>query len=239
MKRFRKIALISILFVLFMTLNVYAATMGITLKSSSNSIKAGETVSVTFVANSENGIGGIDGILKYDNTKLQMLTEEGKAAASGFMDCSGVDDASGEYKLSVLYNGDENGTVELEYAKIEFKVLENVSVNEELIIKLSGIEMGDLNENWQTIRDTEIKLTVAGTTTPDNPTPDNPTPDNPTPDNPTPDNPTPDKPNKDDNTIADKEFNYAGKTYMFVGIFIIVIMAIGIYRKINQYKDIK
>lgn len=65
---------ILIVFILISLSKVYAASDSIELKSSSNSVKPGDTFTVTISAKSDKGINGIDTKLTYDTDKLE-LTE--------------------------------------------------------------------------------------------------------------------------------------------------------------------
>ncbi|MBR3134663.1 MAG: hypothetical protein IKG56_04290 [Clostridia bacterium] len=69
---------ILIVFILISLSKVYAASDSIELKSSSNSVKPGDTFTVTISAKSDKGINGIDTKLTYDTDKLE-LTESNVA----------------------------------------------------------------------------------------------------------------------------------------------------------------
>ena len=159
MKICKKIALITIMFILLATLNVYAGIVEVTSTVSSTEVKVGDTVTVTLLAKFATGIEGIDATLEYDNTKLK-LTNESALAASNFTSMSGTNDATGEFKLSVLYTGSGAAPTEATFATLSFEVLDTVTVNEKLDIKLSGIEIGDSEDNWVELDDIVTTLTV-------------------------------------------------------------------------------
>ena len=70
---------------------------------------------------------------------------------------SGIDEATGLYKLTVISNSTDTLT-QANFATITFKVLETVTEGEELLVKLSEIEIGDSNDEWTTIEDRQITL---------------------------------------------------------------------------------
>lgn len=204
MKTCKKIALIMMLMmtiVISSTINVYAGLAEITLKASSTEVHVGDKVTISFNAKCGLGVQGIDGVLKYDKTKLKLLTEEGKAAGTGYMDCSGVDGQSGEYKLSVIYNGSDEAPKETNFATLEFEVLSAANVNDNLTIKLTDIEFGDSLEDWGTLEDSAVTIKVVKTNEPtDKPTED---PSNKPTEDPT-DKPTEDPSNKPTEDPSDK-----------------------------------
>ena len=159
MKICKKIALLAIIFILLTTLNVYAGIVEITSSASSQNVKVGDTVTVTLSAKFGTGIEGIDATLEYDKTKLK-LTNESALAASNFTSMSGTNDSTGEFKLSVLYTGSEAAPTEATFATLSFEVLNTVTVNEELTVKLTGIEMGDSQDNWVELDDVITTLKV-------------------------------------------------------------------------------
>ena len=159
MKVCKKIALIAIMFILLSTLNVYAGIVEVTSTVSSREVKVGDTVTVTLAAKFGTGIEGIDATLDYDTTKLK-LTNESALAASDFTSMSGTNDATGDFKLSVLYTGSGAAPTEATFATLTFEVLNTVTVSETLTIKLSEMEIGDSDDNWVELDDQTITLTV-------------------------------------------------------------------------------
>lgn len=165
MKVCKKIALIAIMLILLTTLNVYAGVVEVTSTVSSTEVKVGDTVTITLDAKFATGIEGIDATLEYDTTKLK-LTNESALAASNFTSMSGTNDATGDFKLSVLYTGSGAAPTEATFATLTFEVLNTVTVNETLTIKLSELEIGDSEDNWVELDDIITTLTVVeeGTT---------------------------------------------------------------------------
>ena len=163
MKKCKKIALLVIVFLLSTTLNVFAdgASANITLTPSPATAKAGDTVTVTLSAECATKIEGIDSTLSWDNTKLQ-LTNQDALATNGYISMSGVDESTGEFKLSVLYNGSGDAPTQTDFATLNFKLLEAVTANEKLAITLSKIEVGDSDDAWIAVGDKTIELTVEG-----------------------------------------------------------------------------
>lgn len=165
MKVCKKIALLAIIFILFTTLNVYAGIVEITAQASAREVKVGDIVTVELSAEFTTGIEGIDATLEYDTTKLK-LTNESSLAATDFTSMSGTNETTGEFKLSVLYTGSGAAPTKAKFATLEFEVLDTVTVNETLTIKLTGIEMGDSEDYWAELEDIITTLTVVeeGTT---------------------------------------------------------------------------
>lgn len=269
MKKCLKILIILLILVLLMIVDVYAAntTTSVTATVDKTEVKVGDVVNINLSANCEAGIEGIDSILVYDKTKLEL---QNLSVDAKFSNMSGTDDTTGEYKLTVISNSADTLTSGT-FATLKFKVLDAVHVNEELTIKLTGIEMGDSNDEWTTINDKEVTLKVVEETlgTDDNnPGEDNNNPgtddNNPGEDNNNPgtgdnnlgednnigtddNNPSKDNNNNSgtdttnnkDNTQANKEIDYTGlEKYSLVIIAILAVVAFIFYKKYQQYKNI-
>jgi len=164
MKRCKKIILLALIFILSLSLNVYADSPSaeITFTQSATSVKPGETITISLTAKCATGIEGIESILEWDKTKLEFTNAE-SLAATGYTSMSDFDDATGKFSLSLFYTGAETPT-NAKFAELKFKVLTGVNAEEELSVKLSNIELGDSNDDWITIEDKEIITKVAGNT---------------------------------------------------------------------------
>lgn len=162
MRKYIKILLLSLIFILASILNVYAADVNtesganITATADKTDVKVGNTVTINLLANCSSGIEGIDSTLEYDKTKLELQSVN---VGSKFSNMSGTDDATGKYKLTVISNSTESLTSET-FATLTFKVLETAKKDEKLTITLSEIELGDSNDEWKTIADKNVTLTV-------------------------------------------------------------------------------
>lgn len=259
MKNYKRIALLVIIFILSTVLNVYAAdydtpdgTAQVTLTPSTTEVKAGDTVTVTLSAQCETGIEGIDSTLEYDKTKLELSSE---IAASGFTSMSGEDSVSGEYQLSVLYTDTTDAPTQANFVTLTFKVLDGVTADETLSVKLTGIEVGDSDDEWLTVENKEVTLTVVENapvedddkTAEDGDTPaeddDTPTEGEDTPvedENKSTEEDTPKNEETKDNTTANKPINNAGlEGFASIAIVGIVILAIVFYAKCRKYRDVK
>ena len=263
MKKCKRIIVLVIIFLLVTTLNVYATaeSTDIILTSSTTNVKAGDTITITLSANCETGIEGIDSTLEYDKTKLKLTSE---VPSSGFTTMSGEDELTGEYKVSILYNSTSETPTEAELTILTFEVLETVSSGDILTVKLSGIELGDSNDDWVIIEDKEVMLTVETINEGDGDTGEEDLGDGNTEDGDSGDGNTGDGNTGDgdsgngntgdgdsgngntgndeakDNTIADKEINNAGlKTYISKIIIAVALVAIILNAKCKKYKEIK
>lgn len=225
MKILKKIAIMAVILVLSVALNVYAGETIVDMKSSKTEVKAGETVTITVSGKSGTGIEGVDSTLTYDKTKLK-LTNEDQLAASGFTSLSGIDEKTGEFKLSIVYTGTGNAPQEADFAKLNFEVLSGVKANETLEIGLSKIQLGGSDEQWENLTDKKVTLKVIE-------------------DKPTNPGDGDQKPGDGDQKPGDGDqkpgdYPYAGpEKYIFVALSIIAIVSTIVYIKFNKYKDIK
>lgn len=160
MKKCKKTLLLIIIFILVITIKVYANTTSeITINTDKTSVAVGDTVEITISAKCANGIEGIDSTLKYDETKLKLINEE-ELATTDFTSVSGKDEATGEFKLSILYTGTEEVPIDAEFAKLNFEVLKKANESETLSVELAQIEIGDSNGGWSELEDEEITFAV-------------------------------------------------------------------------------
>ena len=231
----KRIALIAIICILSVTLNVYAGVTEVILNASAKEVKVGETVTIKLSAKNGTGIEGIDSVLDYDKTKLE-LTNASTLAAENYMSMSDTNDATGKFQLSVMYTGSGNAPQIADVATLIFKVLEEADTNEILTIKLSDIEVGGSDDDWTELEDQTITIkalrdeeqepgddqgSTGGSQTPGDDNQD----------------PTPDD-GKDDST-ADGDYGYAGlEDYVFVLVLGAIVLAVVLYKKSNKYRDI-
>lgn len=237
MKKYKKIIFVIVVFILSITSNVYATddNMGdffseagkITLKASNNSVKVGDTVTISLTASYENGIECVNSTLIYDETKLELTNMEMK---NYFSNQSGEDAETGKFVLTALY-GDigspENAPTESEYIVLTFKVLDKVNTGEILSVKFSENEIIDPNLETILVENKEITFTVIGE-------------QKPTGEQKKPTEQKQEEPKKEqqDDTIADKNINKAGsKKYTIILIIVVGIIVI-LYRKYKKNSDI-
>lgn len=157
MKKISKIAIIVAICMLILISHVYAATAEIVTKVSSSDVKIGDIVTIVVSAKSEEGIEGIDSILQYDKTKLKLINT-GEIATEKFISLSGENEKTGEYKMTLLRNTNQDILTETDVATLKFEILKECSKSE--TIKISEIALVDSNENLINIEDKEIKLNI-------------------------------------------------------------------------------
>lgn len=160
MKKCKKIFILEIIIMILMTINVYANTTGgITIKSTETFVAVGDKIEVIVSAECANGIEGVDGILKYDNTKLKLINEN-ELAISDFDSVSGMDEKTGEFRLSILYSGTQKAPNSADVAKLNFEVLDDAIKSETVDVQLIDAQIGDSNDEWIEPEDATITLTV-------------------------------------------------------------------------------
>lgn len=162
MKTCKKIAIMAIMMVIAIlssTINVYAGLAEIILKSVPAEASVGDTVKVTFNGKCGLGVEGVEATLVYDKTKLSLVTEEGKAAINGYLDMSGTNGA-GEYKLTIMYAGAGDTPTEVDFANLEFKVLDGANVNDNLSVKLTDVQFVDTTGLDGSLADSEVIIKV-------------------------------------------------------------------------------
>lgn len=168
MKKFRKI-IILLLFILSITYNVYATenineqsltATKLTMNTNVNLVKMGENITISLNASHENGIEGINSVLEYNKTKIELTNIEMK---NYFGNQSGEDAQTGKFILTALYGelgAPQEAPKEAEYMVLTFKVLDTVTYGETLSIKLSDIEIIDPNLNSVPVESQEVTFTV-------------------------------------------------------------------------------
>lgn len=166
MKIYRKIMILVVALLVSMSVNVNAAdyatepsidatpTAEMTLTPSATEAKKGETVTVTISAKCESGIEAVDATLEFDATKLELITELEYMGSNGYISFS-EELETGKVRLSVAYNR-EGTLTEADFSKLQFKVLSEESTK----IKLTGIELADVDENYINLNDKEININL-------------------------------------------------------------------------------
>lgn len=157
----KKIIVLAIIFMTCITINVNANTTNeITMNSTNTTVGVGDEIEIVVSAKSENGIEGIDGILKYDKTKLKLVNED-ELVTSDFGSVSGFDEENDEFRLSILYTGTGEAPTSAEFAKLKFEVLNKARGT--LSVELIDIQMGDSKDEWIEPEDVTINFTVENT----------------------------------------------------------------------------
>lgn len=233
MKKYIKIELLLLIFVISITFNVYAVntTAELTLTPSATEVKIGDIVTIMVSAKCATKVEGFDSILTWDKTKLELTNLE-SLGTNGFISVSENDESTGKFKLSVLYGGSGETPTEANFATLSFKVLDSATVKEKLAVTLSEIEVGDANDSWIAVQDKTIELTVIADVPPlegEN-------------------NPSKEEQKlteeikstqKNDTTIADKPINNAGLRNYVLVITLGIVVTIVLYMKCRKYQDIK
>lgn len=239
MKKYLKITILVIMVMLISFANVYAADYADTpttekanviLNPSKSSVKIGETFTVSMLVKCETGVCDFDGVLKYDKTQIELV---GTTANKNFSDIS-EENAQKDYQLSFLQKAGE-APKEATLVTLEFKVLDNVKVDDKINISVQEIELNDSNDNWIDIANSQTTVTVAKDQ--ETPKPD----DGNTvkPGNTNDENTIKPGTNNKDNTQANKVINYAGLgNYVFAIIAAVILIASISYIKYKQYKNI-
>lgn len=148
--------------VMLLSIRVRADSSGdVTLKSSKDTIKAGEEFTITISANSENGLNGLNAKMEYDETKLQVIKSE-PASNENWAEFDSFPQITTMWKNS---NSDTNSS---DIYVVTFKAKDNISAGE-LNIKLTEITLST-NGDDITINDKtkKIEITKANTETPSN-----------------------------------------------------------------------
>ena len=122
----------------------------VNITPSTREVHMGDTIRITVAAKSITGLGGFDSILTWNEQKIQFTNK------SSFP-FSGINELTGEYNFSVLYDGDAN---EADLAVLEFKILDTAVVGETLNISFSDIEIIDNDYDGIEIEDKTIALSV-------------------------------------------------------------------------------
>lgn len=158
MRKKFKIILLSLVLLIVGGLKIYAATgtAELTINTSKTEAKVDETVTFNVVVNCETGIEGFDATLEYDDSKLELQNVN---VDNKFSNMSGKDEATGEYKLTVILNTVETVT-QAKVATIDFKVLESAKVGDKITVKISDIEVGDAEEEWFQLEDENATIEV-------------------------------------------------------------------------------
>lgn len=244
MKTFRRTILIVTIILLALTLKAYAGTIEVKLTPTSNEVKVGDTVTVTLSVQHGNGVEGFDSVLKYDKTKLKLNNEE-QLAQKDYISMSGTDESTGDLKVSLIYTGTGTAPSQADIAKLEFEVLSGANVNDELSVKLEGVQVIDSGDTGSEVEDVEVKLTVVepdnNPSGDDNDKPGNNTntPGGNTNTNTPGGNSNTNTPDGNTNTNSPSDYPYAGiENYMTIIIFAVAVVAIAIYVKINKYREI-
>ena len=169
MKKFRKI-IIWLLFILSITCNVYATenineqsltATKLTMNTNTNFVKMGENITISLNASHENGIEGINSVLEYNKTKIELTNIEMK---NYFGNQSGEDAQTGKFILTALYgelSAPQEAPKEAEYMVLTFKVLDTVTYGEKLSIKLLQTEIIDPNLGSVQMENKELIFTVS------------------------------------------------------------------------------
>lgn len=159
MKKLLKITIMVLMTILINNTTAYATNLPIiSLRIGNKQIRTGDTTSVDILIQCEDGIEGFETVLKYDNTKFELLEDEIEIDDE-FTELSGQDEKTGEYKLTIISNTAEI-IKESQIATLKFKVLDNVKTSPEAIITLSNIRIGDAQEAWTSLVEKDVKFEV-------------------------------------------------------------------------------
>ncbi len=165
MKKCKKIILLALVVILSMSLNVYAegSTGDVTIKSTATTVKAGDTITATITAKWDKQIGSMVAMLNYDTTKLELKSKE---THTSYVDM-GTTNEDGTVEFSLLYNKSEDAPTECDLMILQFKVLNTVTVDEELKVSISEIQIEDFESDATYNKESsELTLKVGTAITP-------------------------------------------------------------------------
>lgn len=131
------ISLLSIIFIISMITNVYAATGSITFGASSDTVIKGKTFSVTVAGTADSNITGMQAGLSYDTNKLAI---ESKSVGEGYFD------ASANNEIAIGSSSSESLSQAGTLYTIKFKVLDT-ALEGETKISLTDAVLATTNGN--------------------------------------------------------------------------------------------
>ena len=153
------IFLVTIILLFLMVSTACAASIAnLEFVSSKNSLKAGESFTVTISASSEYGINGIDAFYSYDKDILELVE-------ASLVDSTNWANLSSDNQITLLCNSSSKITQANIYT-FTFKVKNNVQVGSTTKISFSNILLDtDLQTNsQQTIESKEITISIISNT---------------------------------------------------------------------------
>ena len=217
-------------------------TYGVFFTISPNQIKPGETFSVTLSAQCDDGINGIDTTYTYDVDKLELVSAE-------VVDTKNWSSLGIDNQITVICNSTETIT-EADIYKLTFKVKEDIKPGDTATISTTDILLDSdaATDSEMMIEAKELTITVENVEEPEPPTNPDDDKDN---NNNTIVDPGDDSQNEAqnnsgisapgniDNSIAPDKLPYTGiHMIMLVGIAVLIILAILLYKINKKYKNI-
>lgn len=239
-----KIILLAILLFVLGTGVVNASTASATLTTEKQEVVPGETFTVTFSAESEQGINGIEVIMGYDENKLEFVKSE-------IIDTTKWTNLGENLTAQILHVSNETVT-ESEIFTITFKVKESATIDATAVIKADSIVIDSEAQTnaKKEIEAQEIEVKVVNVQEPDE---NDGTPEN---DSTQEEQETQDKENTEqnqvtpdkesdkkteenkDNTTSEKEYPKTGAERTILPIVVLIIILIASYVGYRKYREI-
>ncbi len=214
---------------------VYAGANSVTLTAEKTEVKAGENFTVKIKATAPDGINGMVTTFSYDTEKLELVSKD--VSDENFSKLSGKT----ANEIVIIFDPEDvsnfTKVTETDIYEFTFKVKEGVAEGSTATISLGETTLSTLGTTTSEYKlpEEEIVITVAKETT-ENPDDGNQgTGDN----EQKPDDGNQGTEDDEDDTVADGDINYAGLENYALIIVAIAVIAVALYKKSNQYKDIK
>ncbi len=155
---------VSMIFALSIVSN--AASTSITARADKTNVSAGDTITVTVSLNSNPGVAGVDFVLSYDSSKLQLQDVAEGSAASGFSMASA--NSSGSSVKGAFLNTDGSSSSSTgALAKVTFKVISDSASTSSLGISASATDgNGEGVETYASGTSIKLNSTTATTAKP-------------------------------------------------------------------------
>lgn len=149
------ITLLSVIFIISMISNVYAATGSINFGASSDTVIKGKTFTVTIAGTADSNITGMQAGISYEENKLSI---ESKSAGQGLFD------ASSSNEIAVGSTSAENLSQAGTLYTITFKVLDTASEGETKISLTNAVLATVGGESEATNKDVTVTIKADDTT---------------------------------------------------------------------------
>jgi len=140
---------------------VYAAEGDVTVTSSNDTVKEGDTFTITVAAKNNAGLNGIDAKVEYDNNILELVE-------SKLSDTTNWSEYDSFPKLTAMWKTAGSDTKSANIYEIKFKV-KNIGTNKSTNIKLTDITLSLNSADDITLSDVTKTITLQKSTNDENP----------------------------------------------------------------------
>ena len=149
------IIIITVLFILALTMNVRATTGAITIKTDKTEIAPGEEITITISASNIDGINTLRAEIGYEEDKLELI--ESNVTSSKWSNLGRA--STGKIILEVICNSEETIKSDNIFT-IKLKVKDTVKAGTTLKISAQDIKMGNDLAEENNISDKEVEITI-------------------------------------------------------------------------------